>query len=60
MQSLATLLHDHRNTLLQQDQQAASLERKATGPTIETEIVDAQLEGVEWDEDCTKEVRDDS
>lgn len=49
--TLTTLLSDHRRTVLQDEQRAASQTGKFT-PTAETEIVDAMLDGVEWETDC--------
>lgn len=43
-------IQDYKREQLAKDQHEASLEGSFS-PTIETEIVDAQLEGVEFDDD---------
>lgn len=58
MSTLSMQIQDYKRSLLIADQLQASLERKASGPTIETEIVDAQLDGVEFDYcTCNEQMR---
>ena len=52
MSTLSMLIEEYKRSQLVSDQLMASLERKVSGPTVETEIVDKQIEDVEFTEYC--------